>query len=47
MSNTAQPTYSIAANLRWFAVVYLVALALTNVDFLIWLQGDFFLWNKL
>ncbi|QGZ95169.1 ABZJ_00895 family protein [Terricaulis silvestris] len=28
MSEAAQPTYSVAANLRWFAVVYIVALIL-------------------
>jgi hypothetical protein len=28
VSEAAQPTYSVAANLRWFAVVYIVALIL-------------------
>lgn len=28
MSDAAQPTYTVAANLRWFAVVYVVALIL-------------------
>jgi hypothetical protein len=28
VSETAQPTYTVAANLRWFAVVYVVALIL-------------------